>query len=74
MKRKEYVCLDYEKRCLMEKLLKAGFPKNEISDKLGVTVHTINYELRKNHMTAESYDAEMAQKYKILKGRGEERV
>ena len=31
-------------------------------------VHTINYELRKNNMTALTYDANKAQKYKLLKG------
>ena len=48
--------------------LKAGISKTEISQELNVSVHTINYELRKNNMTALTYDANKAQKYKLLKG------
>ena len=51
-------------------MLKAGISKTEISQELNVSVHTINYELRKNNMTALTYSAETAQKYKLLKGRG----
>jgi len=67
---KKYVCLNYEMRCQLEKMLKAGISKTEISQELDISVHTINYELRKNNMTALTYSAETAQKYKLLKGRG----
>lgn len=62
IERKKYVCLDFEKRCLLEKYLKAGFNIREIADKLGTSEHTIHYELRKNNMTAATYDASLAQK------------
>uniref|UniRef100_UPI00402A807C hypothetical protein n=1 Tax=[Lactobacillus] rogosae TaxID=706562 RepID=UPI00402A807C len=68
---KKYVCLNYEMRCQLEKMLKAGISKTEISQELDITVHTINYELRKNNMTALTYSAEKAQKYNLLKGKKE---
>lgn len=42
---KKYVCLNYEMRCQLEKMLKAGISKNEISQELDISVHTINYEV-----------------------------
>jgi IS30 family transposase len=70
IERKKYVCLDFEKRCLLEKYLKAGFNIREIADKLGTSEYTIHYELRKNNMTAANYDAATAQKYKLRKKQG----
>ncbi len=70
IERKKYVCLDFEKRCLLEKYLKAGFNIREIADKLGTSEYTIHYELRKNNMTAANYDAAIAQKYKLRKKQG----
>lgn len=32
IERKKYVCLDYEKRCLLEHYLKIGFNIREIAD------------------------------------------
>lgn len=69
IERKKYVCLDYEKRCQLEEMLKADIDKNAISNKLGVSVSTIYFELRKNKMTAATYDAAIAQKHKLLKER-----
>ena len=66
---KKYVCLNYELCWLLVKIIKAGISKTEISQELDISVHTINYELRKNNMTALTYNAETAQKYKLLKGR-----
>ena len=71
IERKKYVCLDYEKRCQLEEMLKAGMNRNEISNKLGISESSIYYELRKNKMTAATYDAATAQKHKLLKGRRE---
>ena len=70
IERKKYVCLDFEKRCLLEKYLKAGFNIREIAYKLGTSEYTIHYELRKNNMTAANYDAAIAQKYKLRKKQG----
>lgn len=70
IERKKYVCLDFEKRCLLEKYLKAGFNIREIADKLGTSEYTIHYELRKNNMTTANYDAATAQKYKLRKKQG----
>lgn len=42
---KKYVCLNYEMRCQLEKMLKAGISKTEISQELDISVHTINYEV-----------------------------
>ena len=52
---------------VLEKYLKAGFNIREIADKLGTSEHTIHYELRKNNMTAATYDASLAQKYRLRK-------
>ncbi len=67
IERKKYVCLDYEKRCLLEHYLKIGFNIREIADILGTSENTIHYELRKNNMTAATYDASLAQKYRLRK-------
>lgn len=44
IERKKYVCLDYEKRCLLEHYLKIGFNVREIADILGTSENTIHYE------------------------------
>lgn len=70
IERKKYVCLGFEKRRLLEEYLKAGYNMREIANKLGTSEYTIYYELRKNNMTAATYDAATAQKYKLRKKQG----